>query len=147
VVSLYSLSSGAGQYAKNFIQQESTFWRRSLWEREGNHINTSYKLAGDFELWTRFYKYTDLYGVGLPLGGFRTHQNQKIANRINEYIAEAKNTLFHYGVRSYGRVESLLRPMLSAGHRTCPHKLAVNLGIVHEKNSVFILLVVKDGKF
>src|SRR5258706_10000369 len=37
------------------IQQESTFWRRSLWELAGARIDTSFPLGGDFELWARFF--------------------------------------------------------------------------------------------
>src|SRR4030095_1996873 len=38
----------------NSIQQESTFWRRSLWEKVGGRICTEYQLAADFDLWSRF---------------------------------------------------------------------------------------------
>ncbi len=34
------------------------------------------KSAGDFELWTRFYKHADLYAVDEPIGIFRTHEGQ-----------------------------------------------------------------------
>ena len=33
------------------IQQELTFWRRSLWDRAGGNINEDYKLMVDGELW------------------------------------------------------------------------------------------------
>jgi len=33
------------------IQQESTFWRRSLWEKTGAKIESGITYAGDFELW------------------------------------------------------------------------------------------------
>src|ERR1700737_2025419 len=36
--------------ANQFIQQESTYWRRSLWERAGGGLSTEYRPAGDFEL-------------------------------------------------------------------------------------------------
>ena len=39
-----------GEMDKWFIQQESTFWRRSLWEKAGGRIDSSLHLAGDFEL-------------------------------------------------------------------------------------------------
>jgi len=65
-----------------FIQQESTFWRRSLWERAGGYIDSSLRLAGDFELWARFYQHADLYGVAALVGGFRGHGHQKTSNRI-----------------------------------------------------------------
>lgn len=73
----------------NFIQQESTFWRRSLWERSGAKIPQSFDLAGDFALWSRFYNYAELYGVDYPLAGFRIVQGQK-SEAIEKYINEAR---------------------------------------------------------
>jgi glycosyltransferase involved in cell wall biosynthesis len=60
------------------IQQESTFWSRSLWERSGGYINTNYKLAGDCELWTRFLidANAKLHMTNALLGGFRVRKNQ-----------------------------------------------------------------------
>src|SRR5690606_22754107 len=44
----------AGDYM--WIQQESTFWRRRLWEMSGAYIDDSVKLAVDGELWLRFFQ-------------------------------------------------------------------------------------------
>jgi glycosyltransferase involved in cell wall biosynthesis len=103
---------GAGWYAKGFIQQESTFWRRSLWERAGGRVDTSFRMAGDFELWARFYQHAELYGVETPLGGFRTHSAQKTAHHFDAYIEEAKQVLVRYGGRPYGKLESFIRRRL-----------------------------------
>lgn len=69
---------GCGRY----IQQESTFWRRSLWERTGG-LRTDLLYAADFELWTRFAEYADLHAVSTLLGGFtvRKNENRSIVNR------------------------------------------------------------------
>ena len=72
-----------------WIQQESTFWRRSLWEKAGGCVSTEFTLAGDFELWSRFYEHTDLYGVLSPLGGFRYQHTQKTFHQ-KQYITEAQ---------------------------------------------------------
>lgn len=74
------------------IQQESTFWRRSLWEKIGSRISTEFKLAGDFDLWSRFYAHADLYGTTSPLGGFRFQANQR-SRHLEDYIAEAERSL------------------------------------------------------
>jgi glycosyltransferase involved in cell wall biosynthesis len=95
-----------GEWDKAFIQQESTFWRRSLWERAGGNIDATLQLAGDFELWAKFYRHTDLYGVPLPLGGFRMHGDQKTARRMEGYLKEAEAVLARHG----GRVEPLPKP-------------------------------------
>ena len=84
-------------YPKESIQQESTFWRRSLWERAGGHLDAASQLAGDFDLWARFYKNVELYAVGTPLGGYRAHENQKTASRFQNYIDEAKQILASHG--------------------------------------------------
>ncbi|QUS62297.1 glycosyltransferase [Synechocystis sp. PCC 7338] len=71
-----------------WIQQESTFWRRSLWDRSGGLINSNLKLAGDFDLWSRFYLHADLCATPSPLGGFR-HQHTQRSRDINKYIEES----------------------------------------------------------
>lgn len=100
---------GMGWYAQGWIQQESTFWRRSLWERAGGTINSSFKLAADFELWARFSRYAELYGVDTPLAGFRFHKNQKTASSMKEYQKEVRAIMNNYGCHPYNKVESLLR--------------------------------------
>jgi glycosyltransferase involved in cell wall biosynthesis len=106
--------AGRDWYARSWIQQESTFWRRSLWDRAGGNVDTSlnFDLGPDFELWARFYKYADLYGVATPLGGFRRHGDQKTAHRWDEYVAECERILQRYGGKPYGRIESILRGAL-----------------------------------
>jgi glycosyltransferase involved in cell wall biosynthesis len=80
---------------KQGIQQESTFWRRSLWERAGGHLDSTFPAAGDYELWARFWQYADLAMVDIPLGGFRRHESQKTAQFI-KYCAEADPVLGAY---------------------------------------------------
>ena len=91
-----------------FIQQESTFWRRSLWEKAGGSIDASLQLAGDFELWARFFNYADLCGVELPLGGFRIHGDQKTAHRMKTYVDEALLALRRHGGRPRGGLRRLV---------------------------------------
>jgi glycosyltransferase involved in cell wall biosynthesis len=66
---------------REFIQQESTFWRRSLWEKAGGYVSHEFGSAGDFELWARFYRHAELVGVDIPLAGFRHQQQQQSAQR------------------------------------------------------------------
>jgi len=70
-----------------FIQQESTFWRRSLWGKSGG-LSSRIQFAADFELWIRFFRYANLFTVDALLGGFRHHSGQKTANFMNEYNQE-----------------------------------------------------------
>lgn len=61
------------------IQQESVFWRRSLWEKAGGKIDTGFKLMVDGDLWSRFFLLDELYSVDCILGGYRIHSNNRAA--------------------------------------------------------------------
>ncbi|MDD3180114.1 MAG: glycosyltransferase family 2 protein [Opitutaceae bacterium] len=98
------LPGGARHYA--WIPQESTFWRRTLWEKSGSYLAASLKLAGDFELWGRFYQHAELVGTPAPLGGFRTHAAQK-SRAIETYLDEARPAL------AAARLSAAHRPSLA----------------------------------
>lgn len=57
-------------YLGGYLQQESLFWRRELWEKTSG-LDLKWEYAADFELWTRFAIYADLVPVKTPLAGFR----------------------------------------------------------------------------
>ena len=71
-----------------YIQQESTFWRRSLWDKAGGVLDTNWQLAADFELWCRFFHYSELTGVDALFGGFRYHSGQKTDTMMDRYEQE-----------------------------------------------------------
>lgn len=71
-----------------YIQQESTFWRRSLWNKSGARLDLELKHAGDFELWARFFQFAQLHPVDAMLGGFRMHTGQKTSVIMHDYLAE-----------------------------------------------------------
>lgn len=77
----------SGDY--RWIQQESTYWRRSLWERAGGRLADDVRLACDFELWMRFFRHAPLYSTDGLVGGFRMHSGQRTANQLDAYEAEA----------------------------------------------------------
>lgn len=80
-----------------YIQQESTFWRRSLWEKAGGKISQNYKYAGDFELWMRFFQHEKLYNIDAMLGAFRLRQEgQASATHYDQYVAESLAILAAY---------------------------------------------------
>jgi glycosyltransferase involved in cell wall biosynthesis len=77
-----------------FIQQESTLWRRILWEKTDSKINTELKYAGDFELWLRFFRHELLYVTSALIGGFRLRSsNQLSMNFMDKYNEEAENCI------------------------------------------------------
>lgn len=97
---------GCGWPAWAFIQQEATFWRRSLWNQCGAQLNgRDYSLAADFDLWMRFAARAELYFVDLPLAGFRQHAQQKTGRQMNEYLRQAKAAFSNNGGRPPGALK------------------------------------------
>jgi glycosyltransferase involved in cell wall biosynthesis len=82
--------------ANRYIQQESTFWRRNLWEKAGGHVDATRRNAADFELWVRFFRNARLYPVDAIIGGFRKHgdslgmQDLEACHHIHDEIIEAE---------------------------------------------------------
>lgn len=68
-----------------YIQQESTFWRRSLWESAGGYLDASRKDGSDFELWVRFFRHARLHSVDALIGGFRVHSDSLSLNSPEKY--------------------------------------------------------------
>ncbi len=119
-----------GAFSTGWIQQESTFWRRSLWERAGARVNADYRLAGDFELWSRYFKHADLYGVETPLGGFRFHGEQKTGLGHGPYLAEAERALAAEGGRRSSGGWCALRRCAS-GTSGALRAIASKAGLLH----------------
>jgi glycosyltransferase involved in cell wall biosynthesis len=114
-----------------YIQQESTFWRRSLWERTGGRLNDRLRLAADFELWARFFDVADLWSISAPLGAFRKHAGQLTEVYQSVYLAEAKCVLEARGGRPRTTVGGALRLAL---RRALPRSLrpaAHRIGLFH----------------
>lgn len=76
-----------------WIQQESTFWRRNLWNRAGGSLDTGVGLAVDFELWLRFSRHAKLYTVDALVGAFRRRGGQRSVVQQNEYMREAESLI------------------------------------------------------
>ncbi len=80
-------------FKKQCIQQESTFFKKSLYEKAGNYISRDYKFASDLELWVRFFRFEKLYTSDTILGGFRIHDNQKTSWCIEDYLKESEEVI------------------------------------------------------
>jgi hypothetical protein len=122
-----NLPGNGGAYATWWIQQESTFWRRSLWDKAGGRVDESLRIAGDFELWARFYQHADLYGVATPLAGFRVHGDQFTAQQFEKYMTICRDILARHGGKPYGRIGSAVRQSRLA--RRLPKKMRQGLGL------------------
>jgi FkbM family methyltransferase len=62
----------------DFVPQETLFWRRSIWEAVGGHLDETFAYALDWDLLLRF-RDAGATMVRLPrfLGAFRMHDDQK----------------------------------------------------------------------
>jgi glycosyltransferase involved in cell wall biosynthesis len=97
--------------AHGWIQQESTFWRRSLWEK-AQGIDRTLKLAGDFDLWCRFMKLAEPLSVETPLAAFRRHGFQISSQQPRQYGDEALGSLLSHGGKPSGWLVSRLAARL-----------------------------------
>jgi glycosyltransferase involved in cell wall biosynthesis len=77
-----------------WIQQEGTFWKRSLWEAAGARMDEDAYRTGDFELWARFFQYANLSTTRIPLAAYRLHDSNK--TQLNLTIQECRKILKGY---------------------------------------------------
>lgn len=80
-----------GPTNSDFIQQESVFWRRELWEKIGAKIPDQCKYAADFHLWAEFFRHSPVFGVDAPLAAFRFHGESR--STANPYLTEISSLL------------------------------------------------------
>jgi len=74
------------------IQQESVFWRRSLWDAYGGCLSADLRLACDHELWMRFFEKAPLFHVDSILAAFRPHLDRRGSVQSVEYHRETRAT-------------------------------------------------------
>lgn len=108
----------------DWIQQESTFWRRSLWERAGAKLEPL--VACDFELWARFFSHAPLYGVAVPLAGFRLHEDQRSQSLRVRYQEEAYAAFRRHGGKVPTSAAIVCRQVLE---RLVPGRWRIALGL------------------
>jgi glycosyltransferase involved in cell wall biosynthesis len=91
-----------------WVQQESIFWRRELWQKAGGYLDEGLKLAIDSELWARFFELADLYAITTPLGRFRGRSDSKSSLNASEYLDEMSRALRRSAARAGTKLN--LRP-------------------------------------
>lgn len=105
-------------YTDDFcIQQESTFWRRELWNLSGGYISDKYNLSGDYELWSRFFHHAKLFTPTCLLGGFRLRRENQLSLNWNGYKKERdiirelikQNDLISGNIKEISRLNRLKR--------------------------------------
>lgn len=95
-----------------FIQQESTYWRRDLWDSTGGYISQMYPLAGDFELWMRFFNYASLHITLALVGGFRVRGSEQLSHQHRkQYIREADAVIDTYRSAASKKDQKIIRKL------------------------------------
>ncbi len=98
---LHGWHARGGPEFLGYIQQESSFWRRSVWEKAGG-LDERFALAGDCDLWLRFAEIAELFVINVPLGGFRFQADQRSILHQDDYERESRRAL----LESYARNRS-----------------------------------------
>jgi hypothetical protein len=99
-----------------WMQQESTFWRRQLWEEAGGCLDLGRKFAFDLDLWARFFLHAPLHGVDSLLAAFRYRPGQLSANVV-ELAAEARQILAQARSRGGWRRDLLREALILCSHK------------------------------
>lgn len=88
----------------DYIPQETMFWRRSIWDKAGGHVDESFRFAMDWDLLVRF-RESGAKFAHIPhfLGAFRIHEQQKTSAAISEIGYQEMNRIRE---RVLGRVPS-----------------------------------------
>jgi glycosyltransferase involved in cell wall biosynthesis len=72
-----------------FIQQESCFWKKEVWEEAGACMHKELRYAGDMELWARFFRKEKLYTVNAHWAVFRHREQEQISKKyLKQYMGE-----------------------------------------------------------
>ena len=69
----------------DYVPQETLFWRRSVWDRIGGKVDTSFQFAMDWDLLVRF-RDCGAHFFHLPryIGAFRVHPAQKTSTQMSD---------------------------------------------------------------
>jgi glycosyltransferase involved in cell wall biosynthesis len=85
------------------LQQESVFWRRSLWDACGGCLANDLSLACDHELWMRFFERSSLFHVDCVLAAFRPHSDSRGKIHREDYDLQTRATWTKYRHRASPR--------------------------------------------
>ena len=84
---LRSLPFKGTLYVANYINQPSTFCKRSVFDQIG-YLQESYHLCLDYDLWLRINKRYPLHTISSPLSAFRIHSASKGKNNYRMQFQE-----------------------------------------------------------
>jgi glycosyltransferase involved in cell wall biosynthesis len=121
-----------------FLQQESIFWHRNLWERSGGKINSQLKFMVDTELWCRFFPLAEIWHLNIVISGFRRWGGNRsilnqdfIENELSDCIDSLKRTINREQKEKFNILVSFKNETLRINNR---------INLLNQKvDSIFIL--------
>jgi glycosyltransferase involved in cell wall biosynthesis len=128
---VYSFLTGDNEW----IQQESTFWHRQLWDKSGAKINTDYKFMVDGELWCRFFLHENIFHVQRELAGYRRHDS----NRAHKFMPQVRTEV--------KRAANILYSKISDDKREIAKALSENIPLIKlDHNSLNFQIIDKTNE-
>lgn len=91
------------------LEQEGTFWRKWLWDKAGG-LNKDLQLAGDWDLWRRFARHSEVVQVNFPLAAFRKRPGQLSVKDGGSKYQKEINSIVPYSKR-----HAVIRKMAEEG--------------------------------
>lgn len=96
----------AGLYGQEayFVEQDSVFWKKELWQKIGS-MPKDMRSAADYWLWIAMAKYAPLWSLNAPISSFRKREGQ-ISKDVKKYKGEQRQvrptkSLTAWKVRSF----------------------------------------------
>ncbi len=141
-----------------WIQQESTFWRRALWEKTGSRINEQYQYMVDGELWCRFFLLAEPWHVDAILGGYRSHSSNRAKlyyDDVNLEMKKAVSELYRICPKQIKREAQILKyirmikKLLNHFHinKLLVNKISQKFMDKLEKDAAYKTLIYRNGSW
>jgi glycosyltransferase involved in cell wall biosynthesis len=123
---------------KQFVQQDSVFWRSQLWS-DVKGIDKSLKLAGDFYLWREYSEREQLYSINANISCFRKVKGQ-LSSNIGRYRQEMDS------ICNVPKPLSMLIRIYNGLERILPNLVMSYIGFIFFGNQVFYAVKIgSDG--
>jgi glycosyltransferase involved in cell wall biosynthesis len=82
-----------------FVEQDSTFWKRELWQKV-QPMPKQYRSAADYWLWIQMAKHAPLWSLKFPVSNFMKRAGQ-ISKGVSKYNKEQLDTRPHRPLRGW----------------------------------------------
>src|SRR6516162_6396788 len=107
--------------------------------KAGAKFDNRFNLAGDFDLWDRFFEYAQLFSINLSLGVFRRHHVGQRSDKFDQYVAECEKVLSRHIDTSPDHLALLARRAMISSFK--------NPELEQRRKPVYIVRQRKDGRY